>query len=168
MTQTQRNRDAGPPECPPDEKSTLLAFLDYVRASVAAKALGLDDERGRTPGVPSGTSVLGLVKHLTAVEVYWFAWAFDGADVPHPDFGMDVADDESAEGLVAAYRAAVERSNAIVARCDDLERPCARAAGRAGLVRSLRWVLVHMIEETARHAGHADILREQADGATGR
>ncbi|WP_411572629.1 DUF664 domain-containing protein [Streptomyces anulatus] len=74
----------------------------------------------------------------------------------------------SAESLLAAYRGAVERSGEIIERCDDLGRPCARAAGEAGAVRSMRWVLVHMIEETARHAGHADILREQADGSIGR
>ncbi|MFE2652567.1 DUF664 domain-containing protein, partial [Streptomyces sp. NPDC059346] len=72
------------------------------------------------------------------------------------------------DSLLAAYRSATERSNEIIERCGDLSRPCARAAGTAGAVRSMRWVLVHMIEETARHAGHADILREQADGSTGR
>lgn len=81
---------------------------------------------------------------------------------------MDLAEEDSAERLLAAYRAAIERSNEIIARCDDLSRPCARAAGKAGVLRSMRWVLVHMIEETARHAGHADILREQADGSVGR
>ncbi|MEU3396126.1 DinB family protein [Streptomyces filamentosus] len=168
MTETQRRRDVGPPGSDSDEKSTLLGFLDYVREAVAAKAQGLDDGQGRTPGVPSGTSVFGLVKHLTAAEIYWFAWAFEGADVDHPDFSMDLSEGDSAGGLLAAYRSAVERSNEIIKRCDDLNRPCARAAGKAGAVRSMRWVLVHMIEETARHAGHADILREQADGSIGR
>lgn len=168
MTETQQRRDVGPPDGGSDEKATLLAFLDYVRDAVIAKAQGLDDRRGRTPGVPSGTSVLGLVKHLTAAELYWFAWAFEGADVEHPDFGMDLAEKDSADGLLAAYRRAVERSNEIVERCDDLSHACARPAGKAAVVRSMRWVLVHMIEETARHAGHADILREQADGSVGR
>ncbi|WP_418957659.1 DinB family protein [Streptomyces tritici] len=168
MTATEERRDVGPPAEGPDEKSTLLAFLNYLRDAVAAKAEGLDDGKGRTPGVESGTSVFGLVKHLTAAETYWFAWAFEGEDVAHPDFGMELAEADKAEVLFAAYRRAVERSNRIVARHDDLNRRCARPAGTAGAVRSLRWVLVHMIEETARHAGHADILREQADGAVGR
>ncbi|MFF2778901.1 DinB family protein [Streptomyces sp. NPDC058052] len=168
MTETQRRRDVGPPSSDSDEKSTLLAFLNYVREAVAAKAQGLDDGQGRTPGVPSGTSIFGLVKHLTAAELYWFAWAFEGADVDHPDFSMDLSEGDSASSLLAAYRSAIERSNEIIKRCDDLNRPCARAAGKAGAVRSMRWVLVHMIEETARHAGHADILREQADGFIGR
>ncbi|MFI8436001.1 DinB family protein [Streptomyces sp. NPDC079020] len=168
MTETQQRQDVGPPDGDSDEKSTLLAFLDYVRDAVAAKAQGLDDRQGRMPGVPSGTSVLGLVKHLTAAELYWFAWAFEGADVEHPDFGMDLSEEDSAAGLLAAYRGAVARSNEIIERCDDLSRPCARSAGKAAVVRSMRWVLIHMIEETARHAGHADILREQADGSIGR
>ncbi|NML52556.1 DinB family protein [Streptomyces sp. R302] len=168
MTETQRRPDIGPPGGDSDEKSTLLAFLNYVREAVAAKAQGLGDGQGRTPGVPSGTSVFGLVKHLTAAEHYWFAWAFEGADIAHPDFSMDLSERDSEDSLLAAYGQAIERSNEIVERCDDLNRPCARAAGTAGAVRTMRWVLVHMIEETARHAGHADILREQADGSVGR
>ncbi|WP_431787584.1 DUF664 domain-containing protein [Streptomyces sp. G9] len=90
--ETQRRRDVGPPDSDSDEKSTLLTFLNYVREAVAAKAQGVDDRQGRTPGVPSGTSVLGLLKHLTAAELYWFAWAFEGADVEHPDFSMDLSE----------------------------------------------------------------------------
>ncbi|MFE0191062.1 DUF664 domain-containing protein [Streptomyces sp. NPDC058989] len=105
---------------------------------------------------------------LTAAERYWFLWAFEGADVEHPDFGMTLAEDDTAESLLAAYRDAVARSNEIVERCHDLSRPSARAAGKADARRSMRWVLIHMIEETARHAGHADILRAQADGSVGR
>ncbi|MFI0592403.1 DinB family protein [Streptomyces sp. JUS-F4] len=107
----------------------------------------------------------GLVKHLTAAELYWFHWAFEGVDFEHPDFGMDLSEGDSADSLLAAYGSAIERSNEIIERCSDLSHPCARAAGKAGAV---RWVLVHMIEETARHAGHADILREQTDGSIGR
>lgn len=151
-----------------DEKTTLLAFLNYVRDALTAKAQGLTEQQGRTPGVPSGTSVLGLVKHLTAAERYWFVWAYEGADVAPPDLGMELAEEDGAAELLAAYRDAVERSNEIVERCADLSRPAVRAAGKAGVVRSMRWVLIHMIEETARHAGHADILREQVDGRVGR
>ncbi|MGC5533670.1 DinB family protein [Streptomyces sp. SR-10] len=168
MTETQQRGDIGPPDSDSDEKSTLLAFLNYVREAVAGKARCLDDRQGRTPGVPSGTSVFGLVKHLTAAELYWFHWAFEGVDFEHPDFGMDLSEGDSADSLLAAYGSAIERSNEIIERCSDLSHPCARAAGKAGAVRSMRWVLVHMIEETARHAGHADILREQTDGSIGR
>ncbi|MFG2135533.1 DinB family protein [Streptomyces sp. NPDC048650] len=168
MTETPTRVDTGPPGADADEKTTLVAFLDYVREAVLAKAAGLAEAQGAAAGVPSGTSVLGLVKHLTAAEVYWFGWAFEGADVPHPDFGMELAATDGATDLLAAYRAAVARSDDIIGRCDDLGRRSARPAGKDDATRSLRWILVHMIEETARHAGHADILREQADGVTGR
>ncbi|MFI0790249.1 DinB family protein [Streptomyces lydicus] len=169
MTQYRPRADTGPPDVDSDEKATLLAFLNYLRDAVTAKARGLAAHRARTPGVPSGTSLLGLVKHLTAAERYWFVWAYEGADVAHPDLGMDLTGEDDARELLAAYRDAVARSNEIVERCADLGLRCARPAGKAGAaVRSMRWVLVHMIEETARHAGHADILREQADGRVGR
>ncbi|MFI1157867.1 DinB family protein [Streptomyces sioyaensis] len=168
MTDTRPHRDTGPPGIDDEERPTLLAFLNYLREAVIAKAQGLADQQARTPGVPSGTSLLGLVKHLTAAEHHWFVRSFEGADTAPLDLGMELTDEDAAEDLITAYREAVARSNAIVEACDDLSRPCARAAGTAAEVRSLRWVLVHMIEETARHAGHADILREQADGAVGR
>ncbi|MET9916338.1 DinB family protein [Streptomyces sp. NPDC006435] len=166
MTNAEPRSDLRPPTLDADEKTTLSAFLDYLREAVVAKAHGLSDEEARTAGVPSGTSVLGLVKHLTAVELGWFAWSYAGADV---ELGDDCppTGDETAESLVAAYRRAVERSNGIVAACDDLDRPGARSL-RETPPPSMRWVLVHMIEETARHAGHADILREQIDGSVGR
>ncbi|MFI0908314.1 DinB family protein [Streptomyces sioyaensis] len=168
MTETRPHRDTSPPGTDSEERPTLLAFLNYLREAVITKAQGLADQQARTPGVPSGTSLLGLVKHLAAAERHWFVRAFEGADIAPVELGMELTDEDCAEELIAAYREAVARSNAIVEACDDLSRPCARAAGTAGAVRSLRWVLVHMIEETARHAGHADILREQADGAVGR
>lgn len=160
--------DVRPPGVDSGEKSTLVAFLNYLREAVAAKAEGLSTEQGRAPGVPSGTSVLGLIKHLTASEVYWFAWAYEGGDFDPPRFNMDVADSDTTEDLLAAYRAAIERSNEIIGRCAELSRLAARASGRDGGVHSMRWVLVHMIEDTARHAGHVDILREQLDGTVGR
>ncbi|MDK0522316.1 DinB family protein [Streptomyces sp. ML-6] len=167
MTNAEPRSDLRPPTLDADEKTTLSAFLDYLREAVAAKAYGLSDEEARTAGVPSGTSVLGLIKHLTAVELGWFAWAYAGADI---EFGRDdspPAEDETAESLLAAYRRAIERCNEIIAACDDLDRPGARSL-RETPPPSMRWVLVHMIEETARHAGHADILREQIDGSVGR
>ncbi|MEU3605967.1 DinB family protein [Streptomyces sp. NPDC035033] len=168
MTDILARRDTSPPGEDSEEKATLLAFLDYLREAVAAKARGIDDARGRAAAVPSGTSLLGLVKHLTAAEHYWFVWAFEGADVPQPDLGMELGPDDDGERLLAAYREAVAHSDAIARRCPDLDTPCARPAGKASATRSLRWVLVHMIEETARHAGHADIIREQLDGSVGR
>ncbi|MFF2568765.1 DinB family protein [Streptomyces sp. NPDC058084] len=172
MTESQEadraRKDVPPPHGGTDERSTLLPFLGYLREAVAAKAEGVDPRLARRPGVPSGTSLLGLVKHLTAVETHWFVRTFEGADVPMPDLGMEVAEDVTAARVLADYREACRRSDEIVAGCPDLETVSARPAGQAHVHRSLRWILVHMIEETARHAGHADILREQADGAVGR
>ena len=165
MTGTPPRGDLRPPSLDADEKTTLTAFLDYLRDAVAAKVTGLTDEQARTPGVPSGTSLLGLVKHLTAVELNWFVWTYAGADVPLWD--DQSAPVEPAARLLAEYRAAVARCNGIIAGCPDLDRPGARSL-RETPPPSMRWILVHMIEETARHAGHADILREQIDGSVGR
>ncbi|MDJ1133431.1 DinB family protein [Streptomyces iconiensis] len=160
--------DVPAPDEAEGEKATLLAFLDYVRDALAAKAVGVTDEVGRTPGVPSGTSLLGLVKHLTAVERMWFVWGYAGRGEEKPDSRPGpVAENETTADVVAAYREAIRESNEIVLACDDLTRPGARSP-RPKAPPSMRWVLVHMIEETARHAGHADILREQTDGAIGR
>ncbi|MEU0535458.1 DinB family protein [Amycolatopsis tolypomycina] len=156
-----RRRDTPPPRTGPSEKDVLCGFLDHLRAAVVAKALGLPEPQVRTPGVPSGTSLLGLVRHLAHVERFTF-------------LGEDVADwagtfrpgaDETVASVVADYRAACVRADAVIDACADLTQPVARP-GRGGP--SMRWALVHMIEETGRHAGHADILRELADGSTGR
>lgn len=148
------------------EKQTLLDFLDYLRESVIVKVEGLSDEQARAPGVPSGTSLLWLVKHLALVERAWFLYAFNGQ---HGSIvGEDgLEDTDTIETVVADYRTTIAASNAIVAAADDLDKLCAHKATAPDRM-SLRWVLVHMVEETARHAGHADILREQIDGATGR
>ncbi|WUI02467.1 DinB family protein [Spirillospora sp. NBC_00431] len=159
--------DVRPPSLNADERTTLLTFLGYLRESVTAKAYGVPDEAARAPGVPSGTSLLGLVKHLARTELNWFAWAYEGADMPRLDDDEPPLDTETAEDIIAAYRAAAERSDAIVAACPDLDRPGARSL-RETPPPSMRWLLVHMIEETARHAGHADIIRERLDGSVGR
>jgi hypothetical protein len=107
---------------------------------------------------------LGLVKHLTQVEVVWFQYAFAGEDVGVPS--AELADDDP-DAVISAYRTAVRESNRIVAGCEDLCQLSVRAAV-APHPMPMRWILVHMIEETGRHAGHADILREQVDGSVGR
>ena len=147
------------------EKETLLEFLDYLRESIILKVEDLDEEGARTSTVPSGTSLLGLVKHLTVVELTWFQFALAGLDPPFPAEAIEPTD--TAASVVDAYRATIAANNAIVDAYDDLDRLCARAF-RTPEPLSLRWLLVHMVEETARHAGHADILREQIDGQTGR
>jgi hypothetical protein len=156
-------RDTGPPRTAAGEKATLQGFLDHLRRAVAEKATGVPEPQVRTGGVPSGTSLLGLVKHLTAVEGFYFLGERidDWGATFRPSAG------DTADGVLAGYRAAVERANRVIAACADLALPAPGPLGR-GPAPSMRWVLVHMIEETGRHAGHADILREQIDGSTGR
>ena len=153
------------------ERELLRAYLDFHRATLLHKLAGLDDEQVRRLMVPSGVSLLGMVKHLTAVEHAWFAirvadsgedfmWATD--DDPDADFRVE--EGESTEEIVDGYLRMCERSRSIEADADSLDETFDHP--RRGRV-SLRWVMLHMIEETARHNGHADIMREQIDGATG-
>ncbi|MFC4030933.1 DinB family protein [Streptomyces polygonati] len=159
--------DLRPPEVEADEKATLLTFLGYLREAVVRKVEDVPDAAARTPAVPSGTSLLGLVRHLAAVELNWFVWAYEGPDRERWDDDATPAEGETVAGVVAAYRDAIRRADTVIAGCDDLGRPGARSL-RETAPPSMRWILVHMIEETGRHAGHADILRELHDGAAGR
>jgi uncharacterized damage-inducible protein DinB len=144
---------------------TLLGFLDYLRASVVRKVEDLSDAQARRSPVPSGTSLLGLVKHLSVAEAYWVQRRVAGLDLPEQpsDSGFALGDDDTVESVVARYRQAWARSNELL-RDVPLDQPLAR--GRSG--RTVGWALVHLVEETGRHAGHADILRELVDGAIGR
>jgi hypothetical protein len=162
--------------CPPyivaDERVTLLTFLRYLREAVARKAQGVGDRDARQVCAPSGTSLAGLVKHLTDSERFWFGYLWAGldpvrlaGDMPFAgDWKLD--EDELVADLVDAYRASWSEVDALIAGAADLDVPCAREYRGHRL--TLRWVLVQMIEETARHAGHADIARELVDGTTGR
>ena len=161
------------PEPPPrgDERDTLLGFLDFLRATIEFKLDDLDDEQVRCASVPPSTmTLLGLVKHLTAVERHWFQYVFLGDDVPpswsreDPDADWRIEPHETTAGIVDGYRGQAEISNRI-AREHDLDEP-QRRTHHHDVVR-LRWILTHMIEETGRHAGHADLLREAIDGRTG-
>lgn len=162
-TRTRKRKDTGPAWTAPDEKATLIGFLDYLRAAIADKVADVPEPQVRTAGVPSGTSLLGLIKHLTAVERFYFL------KEPIADLRRTFrpAREETVEGLLARYRETTAQANMVIETWTDLTRPAPRPPGR-GLAPSQRWVLVHMIEETGRHAGHADILREQIDGSTGR
>ncbi|SIN12256.1 DinB family protein [Micromonospora cremea] len=153
-----------------NERAVLDSFLDFHRAVVLRKLRGLSDAEAARRLVPSATTLAGLVKHLTLVERNWFATLL----APEPgdvyltsdedavaSFTIDVHD--TVEGLVEAYERACARSRTVAARF-DLDHVVPHP--QLGEV-SLRWILVHMIEETARHAGHADILRELTDGESG-
>ena len=153
--------DVEPPAVVAGEKQTLVAYLRYLREAVIRKVEGLPDVEARRPAVVSGTSPLGLIKHLTGAELVWLEWAFLGLD-PMPELGMEVSATDTVEGCVAEYRKAGKCADAILASLDDLDAVSVREG------RTLRWILVHLVEELARHAGHLDILRELFDGSAGR
>ena len=145
-------------------KEMLLGFLDYLRESMLRKIEGLSEEQARRSPVASGTSLLGLLKHMAVVEAYWVQRRVAGLGVPEVSgSGFELEPGDTVASTVASYRAACARSNELLAGLDVAE-PLAR--GRRG--RNVGWVLVHLVEETGRHAGHADIVRELIDGATGR
>ncbi|HUR08750.1 MAG TPA: DinB family protein [Nonomuraea sp.] len=158
-----RAKDTTPPRTGADEKATLRGFLDYLRNAVADKVAGVPEPQVRTGAVPSGTNLLGLLKHLAFVERFYFL----GEDVGDWRTTMRPSAQDTIDGVLADYRKTVERANQVIDACPDLTLPAPRPQ-RPGPAPSMRWVLVHMIEETGRHAGHADILREQLDGSTGR
>jgi hypothetical protein len=114
--------------------------------------------------VASGTTLLGTVKHLTLVEVYWGQRRLAGADVTLHGDGFELEPDDTVASVRDAYARAGRQTDDIVAACPDLDQTLTR--GRHGL--TARWMLAHLVEETARHAGHLDILRELVDGQTGR
>ena len=158
-----RRHDAGPPWAAGGEKDVLLGFLGYLRESIAGKVADVPEPQVRTPGVPSGTNLLGLVKHLTHVERFYLL----GEPITSMRRTLQPTREETVPGVLAGYRLAAEQADEVVATWTDLTLDAPRPPGRT-LAPKRRWVLVHLIEETARHAGHADILRERIDGATGR
>jgi uncharacterized damage-inducible protein DinB len=146
------------------ELEQLRAALDGLRAGVLTKLAGLSDEDARRSTVGSGTNLAGLVQHLTYVESLWFEEVVAGGRASRGARSMAVDPAVPLRTLRADYRAACAASNAIVAAAGDADAPVVRD----GRTRTLREVLLAVIEETARHAGHADIIREQIDGRTGR
>ncbi len=171
----------GRPEPPfdGDETATLFGFLEYQRATLAWKCAGVDRAALNTTIAASSMTLGGLLKHMALVEQSWFSRSlYDRDRLPpwdaidwdaDPDWDWHSAADDTPEQLHALWHAAVERSRALVADAlgsgglDQL----ARRTFPDGQAPSLRWIVVHMIEEYARHNGHADLLREAVDGATG-
>jgi len=151
------------------EKESLHASLRRHRDVVLWKLDGVADEDLRRSLTPSGTNLLGLVKHLAAVEYGWFCETFGRETEPLPfdeedeNADLRVEADESTEDIVDFYRRAVTAADDVISEL-DLDDTGTSSAGETV---SLRWVLIHMVEETARHAGHLDIVRELIDGATG-
>lgn len=164
------------PDLTGDELTLLSQFLDYYRATILTKVAGLDQVGMATTLPPSDLTLAGLVKHLALVEDWWFhqvmgghpepePWA--GAPADDPDWEWHSAVEDSPGELVGLYEAACARSRAVVATVGDLDASSARASSRTGRHFNLRWIMLHMIEETARHAGHADFLRQAVDGTVG-
>ena len=156
--------DLKPPRSPDwTEAEAVLALLQYQRESVVRKVEGLSDEQARTRLVDSDTTLLWLLRHLDRAERMWVLQRFAGGD-PGP-LDDTVTDTDTVASALDAYRRTWELVDKAVAGV-DLTSPAAEP-GPDGPT-SLRWVLLHLLEETARHAGHADILRELIDGSTGR
>lgn len=150
----------------------LLGYLDYFRSVVVARLQGLSDDELRTSRLPSGWAPLELLKHLVHAEHRWVVWGFEGEPVAQPwgeerDGRWFVADGENLPDLVAALRDQAERTRAVVEAHDlsDVGRPGERWRGAPPA--TLERVLLHLVQEYARHAGHLDIVRELVDGKTG-
>jgi uncharacterized damage-inducible protein DinB len=173
--------EQGRPEPPlaADETATLLGFLEYQRATLAWKCSGLDVAGLRATTAASSITLGGLLKHLAYVEQDWFFRWLHGRDrqppwdtvdwKADPDWDWHSAAEDSPEQLFALWQDAVARSRSLVTEAlagGGLERP-ARRTSPDGQAPSLRWILCHMIEEYARHNGHADLIRESVDGLTG-
>lgn len=173
--------DQGRPEPPVagDEVAAVLGFLDYQRATLAWKCRGLDRAGLTATTAASSMTLGGLLKHMAYVEDHWFQRAFADEPAAHPwdtvdwsadrDWDWHSAADDSPDQLLAIWQAAIERSRAHVARAlagRGLDER-ARQDVFDGDPPNLRWILLHMIEEYARHNGHADLLREAVDGETG-
>ncbi|MFF7260745.1 DinB family protein [Streptomyces sp. NPDC008159] len=156
------------------ERDMLEGWLDHHRETLALKCQGLDDARLRLASVPpSELSLMGLVRHMAEVERIWFRKVLVGDDQGPIYFSAEDPDGEfhltERDTWEEAYRVwqdeiAVARRNAERAALDDIAKA---AHGRKGETPSLRWIYTHMIEEYARHNGHADLLRERIDGTTG-
>jgi uncharacterized damage-inducible protein DinB len=155
------------------ERPALREWLDYHRATLEWKCAGLDrDGLIARPVVSSLLSLQGLVRHMTEVERHWFRRVLDGQDVPplyydddqHPDGDFELVEDADWTADLAAWHAECDTARAIEAAAPSLE---VAVTTKRGNTIDLRWIMIHMVEEYARHNGHADLLRELVDGTVG-
>jgi Protein of unknown function (DUF664) len=154
--------DRKPPRLDGDERHTVLALWQFQRESFVRKLSGVDEADARRALVASGTTLLWLAQHMARAETLWVVERFAGESAEVA--GEDQPDDTLA-AATARYSANWTRIDEVVRRA-DLDDVCRNVGDESPV--NLRWVLMHLLEETARHAGHADILRELIDGATGR
>jgi hypothetical protein len=167
---TQRPR----PALDADERDMLNGWLDYHRGVLLWKCEGLSDEQLRERSAPPSTlGLLGLVRHMAQVERAWFRQTFLGENVPDlydfsadPDSDFNGADSADTAEVFRAFEQECAASRAVVAAA-ELDSFSKVLSERTHKPFSLRWIVTHMIEEYARHNGHADLLRERIDGATG-
>lgn len=162
-----------------DETATLLGFLEFQRATLAWKCAGLDATGLRATAAASSITLGGMLKHLARVEDWWCSRWLHGRDPgapwdtvdwdADPDWDWHSAAEDSPEQLLELWQDTVNRSRSLVteALAGGLERLAQRTNSR-GEAPSLRWILFHLVEEYARHNGHADLLRESIDGLTGK
>jgi uncharacterized damage-inducible protein DinB len=153
------------PEFPggtPDEVELLLRWLGYLRGGVLRKVEGVSDSDARW--TPDGRLIclLGIINHLTHVEWRWIDGGMLGQDVDRSEEEFAPGPELTVSAAAAAYRERAARTDATVREIGDPHAPCSEGEGT-----DLRWVLLHLINETARHAGHADATRELLDGTTG-
>lgn len=153
------------------EKEMLLAYLDFQRDTAICKLRGVREDAARLTLGPSSLTLVGIVSHLVYVERVWFRTVFLGEDVAaagYPDDGAlywDPPEGASIDDVIAAYREEIVRSNATI-RAHDMD-DVAATGRRHRPPMQLRWIMLHMIEEVARHLGHMDLIRESIDGQVG-
>jgi len=165
------------PPAQADEKEMLIAFLDYYRDSLILKSEGLTDEQARTCAVPpSDLNITGLIRHMAEVERHWFQrWFIENGAEPifysdeDGDGDIHTGPNDTLADAIEAWEKEVQRAREITAEAhpDDVAKRVATDPSRAGFQPSMRWILIHMIEEYARHCGHADLVRECIDGVKG-
>ena len=160
----------------PDERTALVTFLDYHRDTLRKKAGGLDAEQLATPLPPSEMTLGGMVKHLALVEHSWIRQVFLGEEFAEPwvsvdwdadwDWDWHSATDDTPEQIWTLYDETVADVDRVIAAA-DLDALSVRTGRQSGESFNLRWILLHLIEEYARHNGHADLIRESIDGEVG-
>ena len=154
--------EIGFPTGNPDERELLLSWLGFLRGAVLRKLEDLSDEQARWTPEGRLLPLLGIINHLSHVEWRWIDGAMRGEPTSRDEREFRPGAELSVARAMAAYRARAAATDAYVRSRPSLEEPCLRGQGR-----DLRWVLLHLINETARHAGHADATRELLDGTTG-
>jgi uncharacterized damage-inducible protein DinB len=179
MTDTEPTTPRVDPPYAADEVTMLRAFLGYYRATVRRQAEGLTHRQLLTRLEPSTMTLGGMLKHLAYAEYWWLPMVMEGRDhegvwatgdwANDDDWDWHSADQDTTETLFDHFDAAIRESDRIIDHTvaeRGLDAESARPTHRTGEPFTLRWILVHLIEEYARHAGHADLIRESIDGAT--